>query len=114
MPYYREWLKKLSFKDIVPDTAIAKAKELALMLEKLQAEAFNAENPLIDKDALTDKEKQKLQEYIDKVKELTSKAELGEKEYKDLFEIILKVQNSQGYAPGEFLNLVEMMRYLKY
>jgi hypothetical protein len=27
--------KKLSFKDIVPDTAIAKAKELALMLEKL-------------------------------------------------------------------------------
>lgn len=97
--------KKLSFKDIVPDTAIAKAKELALMLEKLQAEAFNAENPLIDKDALTDEEKQKLQEYIDKVKELTSKAELGEKEYKDLFEIILKVQNSQGYAPGEFFEL---------
>ena len=91
--------KGLAFKDIIPESAISKVQLMTEGYKRLIKEGQKSNNIII-KDAVSDEALKEISEYVNRLDQLSHKADLTEDELRELMEIMLKVKNAAGQNIG--------------
>lgn len=89
----------LAFKDIVPEGAISRVQLMTESYKRLIQEGQKSNNIII-KDAVSDEALKEILEYVNRLDQLSHKANLTEDELRELMEIMLKVKNAAGQNIG--------------